>query len=76
MSRKCEICGKGPASGRTISWRGLAKKKGGIGKKVSGLDSRRFKPNIQKVKANVNGTVRRMKVCTRCIRSGKVAKAG
>ncbi|RKY39178.1 MAG: 50S ribosomal protein L28, partial [Candidatus Omnitrophota bacterium] len=44
MSRICEICGKKPIAGRKIARRGLAKKKGGIGKKITGITSRRFLP--------------------------------
>ncbi len=72
----CEICGKKPLTGRSIARRGMAKKKGGVGKKITGITRRRFLPNIQKVKARLtNGTVRRIKVCTACIQAGKVTKA-
>ena len=74
MSRKCEICGKATAFGNTIARRGLAKKKGGVGRKITGKTKRRFKANIQKVRAVVNGTKRRLKVCAKCLRSGKVIK--
>jgi large subunit ribosomal protein L28 len=37
---------------------------------------RRFEPNLQTVKALVNGAAKRMRVCTRCLRSGKISKAG
>ena len=56
--------------------RGLAKKTGGIGRKVSGITRRRFFPNIQRVKVLfLNGTVRRINVCVSCLKSGKVKKA-
>ena len=74
MSRTCEICGKGPAMGRRLVYRGLAKRKGGIGKKITGITKRRFLPNLQKIKVLYNGSVRRMRVCTSCIRSGRVQK--
>lgn len=70
----CAICGKKPLTGNSISRKGLAKKKGGIGKKVTGITKRRFFPNLQKVKAVINGTVKRIKVCTCCIQAGKVTK--
>ncbi|MBI4398770.1 MAG: 50S ribosomal protein L28 [Candidatus Omnitrophica bacterium] len=74
--RICEICGKKPLIGRSIARRGMAKKKGGVGKKITGITRRRFLPNIQTVKARLaNGTVRRIKVCTSCIQAGKVLKA-
>ncbi len=50
MSRVCEICGKGPVAGRTISRRGLAKKKGGVGKRITRVNKRRFLPNLHKVR--------------------------
>jgi len=73
--RVCELCGKRPVVGRTITTRGLPKKVGGIGTKITGINKRRFKPNIQKVRVNVNGGTRRMRVCTRCIKAGKIRKA-
>ena len=74
--RRCAICGKGALTGNTIARRGLAKKKGGIGKKITGITRRRFFPNLQPVKARFpNGTVKRIKVCTGCLKAGKVKKA-
>jgi len=61
MSKKCEICGKGPRFGNRVSH-------------AHNLTRRRWNPNIQRVRARVEGTVRRIKVCTECMRSGKVAK--
>ena len=75
MSRVCEICGKGPMAGRMISRRGLAKKKGGVGKKITGITNRRFLPNLQQIKITVNGTTKRIKACTSCIKAGKIRKA-
>ena len=75
MSRKCEICGKSPSVGRRLTYRGLPKRKGGIGLKITGNPKRWFYPNIQKVKVIENGTVRRRRVCTACIRSGRITKA-
>jgi large subunit ribosomal protein L28 len=74
--RRCAICGKGALTGNTIARRGLAKKKGGVGKKITGITRRRFFPNLQSVKARFeNGTVRRVRVCASCIQAGKVTKA-
>ena len=62
MAKSCDICGKGPRFGRNVSH-------------AHNVSSRRFLPNIQTVKALVNGTVKRIRTCTRCLRSGKVVKA-
>ncbi len=72
--RICSICGKGPLRGNKICRRGLAKKKGGVGRKVTGMTKRSFKPNLQKVRAVVDGETVRVKVCTTCIRSGRITK--
>lgn len=76
MSRKCSVCDKGPVAGRTYSLRGIAIKKGGIGLKITGKTKRRFLPNLKRVKIKTpNGGVTTARVCTRCIKSGKVQKA-
>jgi large subunit ribosomal protein L28 len=74
MARICEICGKAPSRGYSIVRRGLAKKKGGVGRKITGRNKRIFKPNIQIVRTFSNGKVKRIKVCTRCLRAGRVTK--
>jgi len=74
MSRVCEFCGKHTSAGRSISRRGLAKSKGCIGKKTTGITLRTFKPNIQRVRILDNGGVRRARVCAACIRSGRIQK--
>ena len=74
MSQRCEICGKGPHSGYQFTRRGLAKSKGGVGKKTTGHTKRRFLPNLQVVKSSVGGTVKRVRCCAKCLRSGKVVK--
>jgi len=74
MARVCEICKKGTRSGGSIARRGLPKKKGGIGLRITKNTLRTFQPNIQKVRALVDGEVRRIRVCTRCIKSGRITK--
>ena len=72
----CAVCDKKPIVGRSIARRGLAKKSGGVGKKITGITRRRFFPNLQRVKARLeNGTVRRIWVCAGCLQAGKVTKA-
>ncbi len=75
MSKICEICGKKPAAGRTIKRRGLSRKKGGVGLKITGVNIRRFLPNLKTVRAIVNGTHKRIRVCVKCLKAGKVRKA-
>ena len=73
----CYICGKRPMSGNSIARRGLAKKVGGVGKKITGITRRRFLPNLQKLRIVIKkGLVRRVTVCTGCIKAGKILKAG
>ncbi len=74
MSKICEICSKKPVAGRTITRRGLAKKKGGVGQKITGINRRRFLPNLQTVRAVVKGVPMRIRVCVKCIKAGKVVK--
>lgn len=62
MSRVCEICGKKPGVGHSVSH-------------AHNLTLRRFLPNLQRVRASVNGQVKRLRVCTSCIKAGKVTKA-
>jgi len=75
MAKVCEICGKGVRSGNSIVRHGLAKKKGGIGLHTTGVNKRRFLPNLQRVRVTENGGVRRRTVCAACIKAGKVQKA-
>ena len=75
MSKICSVCGKKPVAGRTIVRRGLAKKKGGVGQKITGITARRFLPNLKTVRAIVNGTPKRIRVCVKCLKAGKVVKA-
>ena len=75
MSRVCQSTGKRTRSGGSIARRGLAKSQGGVGIKTTGITRRTFKPNVQKVRVvTKNGTVRRMKVCAKCLRSGMISK--
>ncbi|MCX5680589.1 MAG: 50S ribosomal protein L28 [Candidatus Omnitrophica bacterium] len=75
MSKICEICGKKPVAGRTIKRRGLSRKKGGVGLKITGINIRRFLPNLKTVRAIVNGAPKRIRICVKCLKAGKVKKA-
>ena len=74
MSRVCQFCGKKTQFGKSISRRGLPKAKGGVGLKTTGITRRTFKPNIQRVRAKVNGRVVRVKICTSCLKRGRIQK--
>jgi len=62
MAQVCDICGKGPQFGNNISH-------------AHNVTRRRWNVNLQAVKALVNGAAKRIRVCTSCIKSGKIAKA-
>jgi large subunit ribosomal protein L28 len=61
MAKRCAICHKATAHGRSISH-------------AHNVTARRFEPNLQRVRAWVDGSPRRAWVCTRCLRSGRVEK--
>ena len=62
MAKRCKICGKRPVVGRQKSH-------------AHNLSARRLEPNLQTVRALINGGIKRIRVCTRCLRSNKVVKA-
>lgn len=63
MSRRCDICGKGPLKGNLISH-------------AHNVSKRKFYPNLHSVRvAETNGTIGRKKVCAKCLKAGKVKKA-
>jgi len=76
MAWVCEYSGKKPRVGHRVVRRGKAKREGGVGKKVTGITKRRWKPNLQKIRIiDENGRVRRVRVCARYIKAGKFVKA-
>lgn len=75
MSKICSICGKGPVSGKSIVRRGLAKVKGGVGRKIVRTTKRRFLPNLISIKAIIGKSKKTIKVCVECLKSNKVQKA-
>ena len=75
MSRICELTGKRPAKGSHIWRSGKAKKKGGIGMHITATTKRRFFPNLQRVKAVVDGEVRYIRVTAKALKQGLVTKA-
>ncbi len=75
MARICEITGIGPRKG-SIIWRsGKSKKSGGIGTHITAITKRKFMPNLQRVKALIDGEVRYIRVSTRALKKGLVTKA-
>ena len=74
MSRICEFTGKKTIFGNSVARRGKAKYLGGVGRKTTGISRRKFKPNIQKVRAVVNGKVTRIRVSAKAIRMGLITK--
>jgi len=74
MSRVCYFTGRRTTAGRSIARRGRAKHLGGVGRKVTGITKRKFKPNIQKVRAVIDGRICRIKVSAKAIRMGLVQK--
>ena len=74
MPRVCHFTGRRTHAGRSYSHRGKAKYLGGVGTKVTGISKRKFKANIQRVRALINGKVCRIKVSAKAIRMGLVVK--
>jgi large subunit ribosomal protein L28 len=62
MAQTCALCGKKPTFGRIVSH-------------AHNVSLRRFNPNLQSVRAVIDGATKRIRVCTRCIKSNKVVKA-
>jgi large subunit ribosomal protein L28 len=75
MARICELTGKGPIKGNRVWRSGKAKKLGGIGTHVTAITKRRFFPNLQRVKALINGEVRYVRVAASAIKKGLIVKA-
>ena len=73
--RACVSCGKRTTSGRTMTYRGKLKKSGGVGRKTVRVNPRKFQPNLQIMTIVLNGSVSRQRVCTSCMRSGRIEKA-
>ncbi|HET7264822.1 MAG TPA: 50S ribosomal protein L28 [bacterium] len=61
MARRCAVCGKEPRTGNRVSHSHHKTK-------------RRFNPNLQKVRAMIGGTAKRVTVCTSCLKAGKVKR--
>jgi large subunit ribosomal protein L28 len=62
MAARCDICGKGPLFGNNVSH-------------AHNITKRRWNPNLQRVRAIIKGAHKRARVCTACIRTGRVIKS-
>ena len=74
MGKHCEVSGKKTSFGNQVTRRGKAKYLGGVGKKITGKTRRKFKPNLQRIKIEIDGKVKRVRVCVKAIRSGLVKR--
>ena len=75
MAKVCDVCGKGTRTGNSIVRHGMPKKKGGIGLHTTGVTRRRFLPNLQRLHVRVGSANKTMRVCSSCIKAGKIQKA-
>jgi len=69
MGRSCAVCGRGTQIGQNVPRKGLAKSKGGTGSKVGVRTKRTFKINLQSKYITVNNARKKVKICTRCLRT-------
>jgi large subunit ribosomal protein L28 len=74
MGMQCDVCGKKPSLGYQYARRGKAKYLGGVGRKITGITRRAFRPNLQRLQIEKNGKVLTARVCVQCIRSGRVQR--
>ncbi len=74
MPFQCYFTGKKTTIGRQITTRGKAKYLGGVGTKITGINPRKFKPNLQKVRAVIDGRVVRIYASAKAIKNGLVVK--
>jgi large subunit ribosomal protein L28 len=74
MPRKCYFTGKTTTMGRQKTTRGKAKYLGGVGTKITGITARKFRPNLQKVRAVIDGRIVRIQVSAKALRNGVVVK--
>ena len=72
--KRCYICTKKQSHGNRLTYRGLPKKTGGIGLKITAITKRVFKPNLQRVRHVEDGQILKIYACTKCIKAGKIVK--
>lgn len=69
MGRCCEVCLRGTGVGQNVPRKGLLKKKGGTGSKMGVKTKRTFKINLHSKFINLNGVRRKVKLCSRCLKT-------
>ncbi len=74
MPRVCQFTGKHVVTGNSIKRRGKAKHLGGVGKKITGITRRKFKPNLQRVRTVIDGKICRVRASAKAIRMGMIVK--
>ena len=74
MFKKCAICGKGALRGKVVTRKGQFKSKGGTGSKITRSSLRKFLPNLQKMRLLIDGHPKRVYVCAKCIKTGRLQK--
>lgn len=75
MEKKCVLCQKGALSGNALVRKGLLKKKGGTGSKISRVTKRKFLPNLQKMRIMLNDHPKQVYICTKCMKKGNIVRA-
>ena len=75
MLKVCAICSKGPLTGKFVVRKGLAKKQGGTGSKISRTTKRRFLPNLHPMRILVNNHPKSVYLCAKCIKKGNFTRA-
>lgn len=74
MAKRCVFCGKIPVMGRTYVRKGKPRKEGGGGQHIARKNKRRFLPNLQPARILLNGLIKRILVCTKCIKKGRLVR--
>jgi len=75
MLKKCAICKKGALTGKLTARKGQYKSKGGTGSKIARWSKRKFLPNLQKTRLLIEGKLKKVYVCAKCIKKGSLKKA-
>lgn len=74
MARECKFTGKRTTTGNSLCHRGKAKYLGGVGRKTTSITGRKFKVNLQKVRALIDGKIVRVRASAKALRMGLISK--